>query len=228
MANSMEIDGVHINLESPIVHNVFLDADKAGRELDSMLVVDASSELDILEESPFVAVTCFCMRWLQKAMNMRIKNDDKLGALKEVVVAAIESDNNDKPLLDFTEQYEDITTLARHNMGETTIVETRRRVRTKIRKGYRSLFAARLACEAKLKFGNMSYNEANIMMVRRWLSKMLDVPEYKDLRITDKLLALDRAVFMAFVVSEDFKRYKVLFENKLMNDRILLRFGASE
>jgi len=48
------------------------------------------------------------------------------------------------------------------------------------------------------------------------------------MRNVDKVLALDRATFMTFVMSDDFKRYQVLFEDKKMKDRLLMRFGASE
>jgi hypothetical protein len=46
------------------------------------------------------------------------------------------------------------------------------------------------------------------------------------LRNCDKALALERATFMSFVTSADFSRFKVLFEDKLMQDRLLVRFGA--
>jgi hypothetical protein len=78
----------------------------------------------------------------------------------------------------------------------------------------------------KVKFGNLKYIEANRLMVHRWLSKVVE-EEFKDLRTVDKVLALERATFMAFVVSEDFLRYQVLFEDKIMSDRMLARFGAS-
>jgi len=227
-AELMMDEAFYVNTTVPVVHNVVFDAKVADRQIENILVLDAEKELDILEESPFVSVTVFCMRWLQNAFNMRIKDDDRLGALKEVVVAAVESETAGKELLDFTEVHTDVSMLSTFEQGQETVIETKRRTKQRITKGNRSLFAARLANEAKLKFGTLKYTEANMLMVRRWLSKFLDVPEFKDLRITDKVLALDRAVFMAFVVSEDFQRFKVLFESKKMQDKVLLRFGATE
>jgi len=214
-----------VNTVSPFVRNVYFDEDKVERELDSLLVLDAEKDIEIVEENLFVTITAFCTTWLQKAFSKKV--DKRVDTLRQVITDVLDSDACNKDLLDFTETYTDITTKTISNHGETTVMEVRRKSRTRIHKGYRSLFAGRLANEGKLKFGNLHYNEANFIMVRRWLSNILSGDEYKDLRIVDKNLALDRATFMVFVVSEDFKRFQVCFEEGRMQDRLLMRFGAS-
>jgi hypothetical protein len=226
-----------VNSTEHSVRNVYLDVELAERELGAMLVVD-SCELKVIEENPFVtatvycskpivAISVFCTTWLAKTFGYYEKSQNRVELLREVVTAVLDSEETDKNLLDYVETYTDITIKTIHHEGDATVVEQKRRSRSRICKGQRSHFAASLANMARVKFGTMTYNDANMIMIRRWMSKVLEEAQYKDLRNVDKALALDRAMFMAFVVSEDYKRFQVMFDTTKMKDRLLMRFGAS-
>lgn len=200
------------------------DLDVTRRQLDGMLRLDAR-ELDIIEENPFVTVTAFCQKWLSKVFGVKKSQLHDKENLRHVICNAVDSAHEDP--LDYTEDHKEYRKLVTYENGQATERVVKRRKTTRIVKGNRSKFAGSLAQRVKVKFGNLKYIEANRLMVHRWLSKVVE-EEFKDLRTVDKVLALERATFMAFVVSEDFLRYQVLFEDKIMSDRLLARFGASE
>ncbi len=104
-----------------------------------------------------------------------------------------------------------------------------------IRKGCRSRFAASLAKVAYNKFGNRSFNEANVLVTRKWIQKYLDEPSYKDLRICDKNIAIDRALFLSFVPTTDFQKMHLATTTSTWKDRLnadnvfgkIFRFGTA-
>jgi hypothetical protein len=100
-------------------------------------------------------------------------------------------------------------------------VEVGRVVRTKkvLRKGRRSLFAAALAKLAYNKFGERPMSEANILVTRKWLQKVLEEAEYKDLRTSDKNTAIDRALFLSFVKTQSFRAMRLALATKAWQDR---------
>jgi hypothetical protein len=202
-------------------HQFDLEATK--RALDAMLVLDAR-ELDIVEENPFVTVTAFCQKWLSKVFGVKKSQLHDKENLRHVICNAVDSAHDDP--LDYVEDHAESRKLVTYRNGQATERIVSQKKTTRIVKGNRSKFAGSLAQRVKVKFGNLKYIEANRLMVHRWLSKVVE-EEFKDLRTVDKVLALERATFMAFVVSEDFLRYQVLFEDKIMSDRMLARFGAS-
>jgi hypothetical protein len=52
-------------------------------------------------------------------------------------------------------------------------------------------------------------SEANILVTRKWLVKYLEDDKFKDMRTVDKALAIDRAVFLSFVPSDEFRRMRL-------------------
>jgi hypothetical protein len=222
-AELMMDDHFYINTTAPVVHNVVFDIAAAHERLESLLVLDAEKDLNVVEENPFVTVTMFCQKWFQRAFGVEIKDTRRIELLKEIVTETMEK-AVDEPA-DYTEIHVDESLLVTFKNGEEVRELVKRRERRRITKGCRSMFAASLATRVKVKFGTLHYNEANQIMVHRWLSGIVD-EEFKDLRNCDKALALERATFMSFVTSADFSRFKVLFEDKLMQDRLLVRFGA--
>ncbi len=201
---------------------IIFDVERARRDLDAMLVVDAR-DLEIVEENLFVSITVFCQKWIQRAF--RVKREDCLKAdvIKDVITHAVEAAHEDPQ--DYVEENTTETVRQTFENGETKSEVVRKRTTKRLVKGNRSKFAGSLAQRVKVKFGTMRYTEANRIMVHRWLSKLVE-DEFKDLRTCDKVLALERATFMAFVVSEDFARFQVLFESEPMKDRLLAHFGA--
>jgi len=205
----------------PYIH---FDVERAQRELSAMLVIDAT-ELDIIEENAFVAITVFCQTWLCKAFGLGKRESNQADILRETICAAVEEAHVDAN--DYVEEHIDTTVKNTYNNGEVTQIVTRVRKTSRLVKGNRSKFAGSLAQRIKVKFGTLKYTEANRIMVHRWLSKIVE-DEFKDLRTVDKVLALERATFMAFIVSEDYARFQVLFESEKMSDRLLAHFGAAK
>ena len=199
------------------------DLAETARGLDAMLVLDAR-DLEIVEENPFVTVTAFCQKWLSKVFGVKKSMLHDKENLRHVICDAVE--NACERAEDYTEEHIETRKKVSYVNGQAVERVVSRKKSTRIVKGNRSKFAGSLAQRVKVKFGNLKYVEANRIMVHRWLSKVVE-EEFKDLRTCDKVLALERATFMSFVVSEDFLRYQVLFEDKIMSDRLLARFGAS-
>jgi len=83
----------------------------------------------------------------------------------------------------------DETTTVLHNVKRTN----------RIKKGGRSRFAMALAKEAYLKFGARPLTQANTLVTRKWLTKFLEGEKYRDMRTCDKIIAIDRAMFLSFV-----------------------------
>lgn len=224
-AELMMDDHFYVNTTTPTVRNVLLDVKQAENDLNSMLVLDAEKDLEVVEESPLVSITVFCQRWFQKAFNIKKEDTHRIELLKEVIVSAMEEANDDP--IDYTELHTDVSTITCYEDGVPEQKLTRKTERRRITKGNRSKFSAALAQRVKVKFGTLRFSEANRIMVHRWLGSVVD-EEYTDLRVSDKALALERATFMAFIVSEDFARFQVLFDHSLMKEKLLLRFGAEQ
>lgn len=218
-------------------------ADKALYDMDVLHAVD---DLIIVDDWSFIpgvneviSVTIFCTQWLYRAFGVKlpeqidnekvIKSDiHRATILRDEVLAIADSKDLDRPLTDYIETFTDVEIKTVYHGDEVTVVEQKRKTRTRISKGNRSFFAVALANVARVKFGTIVYNEANMLMVRRWLGKVMEEPLYKDLRNVDKALALDRAMFLTFVVSPEYKQFKVLFDSTKMKDRLLMRFGAPQ
>jgi hypothetical protein len=83
--------------------------------------------------------------------------------------------------------------------GETKTVINNVKKTARIQKGGRSRFAMALAKEAYLKFGARPFTQANTLVTRKWLVKCLEGAEYRDMRTCDKIIAIDRAMFLSFV-----------------------------
>jgi len=84
---------------------------------------------------------------------------------------------------------------------------------TRVRKGNRSHFAMALGKRAYVKFGARPVSEANVIVTRKWLLKVIE-DEFKDLRDCDKAIALDRATFLSFIPTMSHNNYKFIFNGK--------------
>nr|UHS72396.1 MAG: hypothetical protein 1 [Tombusviridae sp.] len=63
-------------------------------------------------------------------------------------------------------------------------------------------------------------SEANILVTRKWIQKYLAEPEFKDLRVVDKNLAIDRALFLSFVPTNDFRTMKIATASRAWQKRV--------
>jgi hypothetical protein len=84
---------------------------------------------------------------------------------------------------------------------------------TRVRKGNRSHFAMALGKRAYVKFGARPVSEANVIVTRKWLLKVIE-EEFKDLRDCDKAIALDRSTFLSFIPTMSHNNYKFIFHGK--------------
>jgi hypothetical protein len=122
--------------------------------------------------------------------------------------------------LDHVEKHEaTFTKTVEDKDGKKTVVN-QVRSSTKLKKGNRSKFAMSLAKEAYLKFGARPLNDANVLVTRKWLTKFLESDQYKDLRTADRVLAIDRAIFMSFVPTMVYNNMKVVMEDNAMVGRL--------
>lgn len=95
----------------------------------------------------------------------------------------------------------------------------KQKTRHRLGKGMRSKFSLSLGKVAYNKFGQRAMNDANILVTRKWIQKYLD-ENFKDLRTCDKNLAIDRALFISFIPTTDFNRYKLVMATPSMETRM--------
>nr|UHS72165.1 MAG: hypothetical protein [Tombusviridae sp.] len=112
-----------------------------------------------------------------------------------------------------------LTVIERDSKSEKITVDNKKST-TRIKKGTRTTFAMALAKRAYVKFGPRPVSEANVLVTRKWMTKLIE-DEFKDLRTCDKALALDRAVFLSFVPTMAHNNYKFVFNgNNAVTERI--------
>nr|WRQ65450.1 tombus P33-like protein [Tolivirales sp.] len=173
-----------------------------------MTMVDDSEQV--------VVLTRWGARWLRFAWNLVVD-----GTRKEVFTKAIlrELDSVVDDPEDFIDGHVHTSKhVITNSVGETVVGEV---VRTKkvIRKGRRSSFAAAIAHEAYNKFGARPLTEANVLVTRKWLQKLLEEKKYADLRTCDRNIAIDRALFLSFVPSDSFRAMKLAVATNAWKDR---------
>jgi hypothetical protein len=83
-------------------------------------------------------------------------------------------------------------------------------VKRKLKKGCRSKFACAISKLAYNKFGERPMSEANSLITRKWIQKLLEEPLYRNLRVCDKNIAIDRALFLSFVPTKAFQEMKMM------------------
>nr|UUW21054.1 MAG: hypothetical protein [Sanya tombus-like virus 1]UUW21057.1 MAG: hypothetical protein [Sanya tombus-like virus 1]UUW21060.1 MAG: hypothetical protein [Sanya tombus-like virus 1]UUW21063.1 MAG: hypothetical protein [Sanya tombus-like virus 1]UUW21066.1 MAG: hypothetical protein [Sanya tombus-like virus 1] len=71
---------------------------------------------------------------------------------------------------------------------------------------YPGKFARLVAQRAYFQFGVRNYNKANRLVTRKWIRNLLDGPEYRDLRLKDKIAVIDEALVLSFVPSKTWER----------------------
>jgi len=104
--------------------------------------------------------------------------------------------------------------------GETEVIFDNKKTTKRLRKGKRSCFAAAIAKRAYLKFGERPMSEANVLVTRRWLAKLLTEDSFKDLRTCDKTIAIDRALFLSFVPTKEFGMMKLAVATRSWEKRV--------
>lgn len=199
------------------------DEDIAQARLTNLLVLKPE-DLEIKEENPFVEFTVFCQNWFMRALKLERRPDsvEKVAEVIEHIFDVVEEEGYEPSDLVEIKTIETATTV--EIRGKVKSVDRVSKRTMRLVKGNRTMFAATLANVARVKFGPVRMNEANFIMIRRWLHNYVE-EEFADLRNADKANALDRATFLAMMTSSAFEEMKAVFGTKRMQDRVLLRFG---
>jgi len=203
------------------------DTAVADRRLSGLLRLNAC-DLELHEENMFVSLTVFCQKWIEKAFRFKKPRDNDARKYVDKVAEIVDAVNDEGlDMMDLVE--EKCVATVRETVVNGKVLEsvTTNKSTHKIRRGNRSLFAATLANEARVKFGPLRFTEANYIMVRKFLVKLVE-DKFPDLRTSDKVTALDRAAFMTLVVSEETHTMMYNLDHTKRGNRILVRFGASE
>lgn len=163
---------------------------------------------------PTCVITKWGVEWLRRALFGDVSVEKfTLGAIKQLDVEA-------KDPLDYVETHTYINEHVVAVQGKKEKIERVERVKKVLKKGKRSNFASCIAHEAYNKFGARAMTEANVLVTRRWLQKLLSEPEYKDLRMVDRNIAIDRALFLSFIPTDDFRKMRLATASRAWQKRV--------
>lgn len=223
--HSNKILRVRNDVEGPLftpLELVQLDRkDVPGAIWEEQAVADVITMLDGMYDGrstrplapPTCVMTAWGIQWLKRAVFGDVQ-------VKKVALEAIkEYDLETNDPLDYVETHVTTHHQAVIVQGKTTKTEEVVRTKKVLKKGHKTKFASALAMQAYNKFGARDMTPANTLVTRRWLMKQLDAPEYKDLRTCDKNVAIDRALFLSFIPTEEFRRMKVVSASRAWHNR---------
>jgi hypothetical protein len=187
--------------------------------------MDAVEAIDLLdgfyghpEVRPLSPPTCVLTKWGYEWIRRALFGDVSIKKFTKQLVQDLDVEDRDP--LDYVETHKYVNEHIVECQGETTKIECVVREKKVLRKGKRSRFASSIAHQAYNKFGARPMTEANVLVTRRWLQKLLAEPEYKDLRTVDKNIAIDRALFLSFVPTNDFRKMKLAVATREWQNRV--------
>lgn len=154
------------------------------------------------------------MEWLRRTLFGDIAVEKSAAE----AVRSLDVEANDP--MDYVETHTHTFSKAVVVQGKQVRLETVTKKKMVLKKGKRTNFASSLAHIAYNKFGARPMTEANVLVTRKWLAKLLSEPEYKDLRIVDRNIAIDRALFLSFVPTNEFRQMKVVCATKAWQKRV--------
>lgn len=173
---------------------------------------------DARQVKPLAPPTCVILKWGVEWMRRALFGDIRVEEFTIDMVRTLDTEANDP--MDYVETHTYVNEHVVVVQGETEKVERVSRTKKVLRKGKRSNFAACVAHEAYNKFGARPMTEANVLVTRRWLQKLLSEPSYSDLRTVDRNIAIDRALFLSFVPSNEFRKMKVAIASRAWQKRV--------
>lgn len=156
-------------------------------------------------------------RWLKHAWGLAVAGGTR-NKIANDLLNKLDAEKGDPEQYIDAHVYESTHTIFNSTTGSAEVGKVRR-TKTVLQKGRRSNFSACIAQLAYNKFGERKMSEANILVTRKWIQKLLEEPKYKDLRICDKNIAIDRALFLSFVPTDAFRMMKLAVETKAWKDR---------
>jgi len=173
---------------------------------------------DARQVKPLAPPTCVILNWGVEWMRRALFGDIRVEEFTTDLVRSLDVESNDP--MDYVETHTYVNEHVVVVQGEKQRVERIARTKKVLRKGKRSNFAACIAHEAYNKFGARPMTEANVLVTRRWLQKLLSDPQYKDLRMVDRNIAIDRALFLSFVPSNEFRQMKIAIASRAWQKRV--------
>jgi hypothetical protein len=189
---------------------------------EEMIVADVLDLLDGFYDQnkvvPLFPPTCVITKWGLEWLRRTLFGDVRTEQVATDALRALDVEANDP--MDYVETHTHTFSKDIVVQGQTVRSEVVVKEKKVIKKGKRSNFAACVAHLAYNKFGARPMTEANVLVTRRWLSKMLSDPEYKDLRIVDRNIAIDRALFLSFVPTDEFRTMKLAVATRAWQKRV--------
>ncbi len=165
-----------------------------------------------MEHEQILVLTKWGCKWLKFAYDYVVNGDSATKFAKRIIT---ELDTCRVEPEIFLEKHTYVSThtvidcdASAPDVAEKVVIDNRL-TKTKVKKGKRSKFAAAVANLAYNKFGERPQTEANVLVTRKWIQKLLEEPRFKDLRTCDKNLAIDRALFLSFIPTKDFQMMKL-------------------
>lgn len=214
-------DDVEGPLLSPLELIQLDNKGEPGKAWEEASIVDVITMLDGMYDGrstrPLAPPTCVMTAWGIQWLKRAIFGDV---SVKRVALETIKTfDLEECDPLDYVEKH---TTSVSHVVkvqGEITKEEVEMKTKLVLAQGKRSKFASAIAKLAYNKFGAREMTPANILVTRRWIAKLIAEPEYKDLRTSDKNVAIDRALFLSFIPTEEFRRMKIVSASRAWHNR---------
>jgi hypothetical protein len=175
----------------------------------------------VIEPEQVLVISSWGQKWLRYAWN-RVVNGREADRFARDVIEVFDAVDDDPLTYAEEVEYTDIKTVS--GFCDRQKVELSREVRKRrkraLKKGCRSKFAAAIAKLAYNKFGERPVSDANVLVTRKWLQKLLEEAEYKDLRTVDKNLAIDRALFLSFIPTNSFRKMKLAVSTRAWEQRV--------
>ncbi len=160
-----------------------------------------------VKEYPEVENICVITKWGYEWLKRAVFGGESINKFTKKAIHELDVEDNDP--CDYIETH---TYTNQHDVKSNGVfIKSDSIIRKKLvlSKGKRTKFASCVAHIAYNKFGNRAMSEANVLVTRRWIQKLLEEPEYKDLRTVDKNIAIDRALFLSFVPTNEFRKMKI-------------------
>lgn len=150
----------------------------------------------MIPQENLIVLTRWGCKWIKYAYDRLVNGSDVHQYANKMLVELENTNVSPSSVLQHEET--SFTKTVEIDGEKKTLIENHTKS-VRIQKGGRSKFAMALAKEAYLKFGARPLTQANTLVTRKWLVKYLEGAQYKDMRTCDKIIAIDRAMFLSFV-----------------------------
>lgn len=171
-----------------------------------------------MDPEPYIELTKWGFKWLRYVFKEAVGQGYESRLAKRVLAAI---DDNQCDPEEYLEVHEYVSS---HRVSSTLdpigTVEERRLTKKRVRRGRRTDFAISVSKLAYNKFGKRVMTEANVLVTRKWIQKLLEEPKYKDMRTCDKNVAIDRAIFLSFVPTFGYSQLERLIKVGALAERI--------